>query len=49
MGTIVIGAILGLFLVLLLVVLVLLMNPPNKWVQRFSKEESDAKIEQERR
>ncbi len=44
-----VGAVLGLFLVLLLVVLVLLMNPPNKWVQRFSKDETDAKIEQERR
>ncbi len=41
MGTIVVGAILGLFLVLLLVVLVLLMNPPNRWVQRLSKEELD--------
>jgi len=49
MGTILIGVVLGGFLVLILVVLVLLMNPPNKWVQRFSNEESDKDREREGR
>jgi len=40
MGTMIVGAILGFFLVMLLVILVLMTNPPNKWVQRFSKDEA---------
>ena len=42
MGTMIAGAILGLFLVALLVVLVLMTNPPNKWVQKLSKDEAAA-------
>ena len=35
------GFALALFLVVLLVILVLLTNPPNRWVQRMSREKKD--------
>jgi hypothetical protein len=41
MGTIVIGVLLGIFLVLALVVAVLLMNPPERWVRKMGKDEDE--------
>ena len=41
MSTIVVGVLLGIFLVVVLVAAVLLMNPPNKWVQKMGKDEDE--------
>jgi len=40
--TMIAGMALALFLVAMVVILVLLTNPPNKWVQRMGREDRDA-------